>query len=253
MSSRPHRVVVSAHLDDAVLSAARALGRRTLVVTVFAGIPAAGVVGSWDADCGWDDSRQAMTDRRREDVAALAHFGAPHLHVDVLGGQHVRRCRRDGSLLARIASTLAPLMSGAARVYGPAGIGHPEHVQVRDAVLSVRPAATLYADLPYAAAGAIASLELPRPLRTTHSVRTATVLRPGEWRRKRDAVRCYTSQLELLEQAFGPFLTPGTLGTEVYWSAPAQGRAAPGAPGRISATISGRHSTDRNSASSCSQ
>jgi len=203
-------VVVSAHLDDAVLSASRALGRSTLVVTVFAGLPRSGVLGDWDADGGAADSRERMRERRREDAAALERFGAGFVHLDVLAAQYVRRTRERGALTARIAADLAPLLATHA-VYAPAGIGHPEHAVVRDAVLSVRPDATLYSDLPYAAHGATG-------LQETHPVRRRAVLGARELHRKTLAVRCYASQLELLRALFGPVLTRAMLGSETYWT-----------------------------------
>ena len=67
-------IVVSAHLDDAVLSCYSALGPSTSVVTVFAGLPPESVLSSWDAEGGATSSRERMAERREEDRRALARL-----------------------------------------------------------------------------------------------------------------------------------------------------------------------------------
>jgi hypothetical protein len=210
-------VVVSTHLDDAVISAGSVLGRSTLVITVFAGVPRGLVVGWWDAACGVPDSQERMRDRRREDAAALRRYGASYVHLDFLGGQHVRGYRKRDDLVRRIAAGLEPLFGGAGDVYAPTGIGHPEHAQVRDAVLSVHPTAILYADLPYAT-HAVTECERPSVIPRAHSVRRDAPLSARAFRRKVGAARCYASQIGPLELVFGDFLTKTVLGREVYWS-----------------------------------
>ena len=77
-------VVVSTHLDDAVLSCYRELGPETIVVTVFAGIPPPGEPGSWDRRTGATDSTARMRERRTEDIEALALSGSRAVHLDLL-------------------------------------------------------------------------------------------------------------------------------------------------------------------------
>jgi LmbE family N-acetylglucosaminyl deacetylase len=76
-------VVVSPHLDDAVLSVGgtiHGLARRgadVVIVTVFAGDPEAGTPPSyWDASRGSDTQGEAVRQRRHEDESAAAELRA---------------------------------------------------------------------------------------------------------------------------------------------------------------------------------
>ena len=138
-------VVVSTHLDDAVLSCYRELGPETIVVTVCAGIPPPGTPGSWDRRTGSTDSTARMRERRAEDIEALALSGSRAVHLDLLDSQYAEL-----PPAAEIAAALAPILEASDRVLGPAGILNVDHKAVRDAVLLARPDAVLYADLPYA-------------------------------------------------------------------------------------------------------
>lgn len=77
------RLVVSPHLDDAVLSCEAVIGgdRQAEVVTVFTDAPPGDSASAWDARCGFATAREAMAARRREDIAALA--GTPHLRHEL--------------------------------------------------------------------------------------------------------------------------------------------------------------------------
>src|SRR4051812_34380588 len=90
----PHRgeldrlVIVSPHLDDAVLSCARlmAVHPGVNVVTVFAGNPPAYPEPQrlWDAQSGFAPGDDVMAARRAEDVAALAVLDATPTHLDFI-------------------------------------------------------------------------------------------------------------------------------------------------------------------------
>src|SRR5215510_3926275 len=72
-----HALVVSPHLDDAVLSASHRIrpGAAT-VVTVFAGTPAASIgLTGWDAFTGATDSAARMLERYGEDDEAMRRLG----------------------------------------------------------------------------------------------------------------------------------------------------------------------------------
>lgn len=78
-------VVISPHLDDALLSAHEIVRRtRAEVWTVLAGDPARPISTAWDNRCGFSDSRAAMMERRAEDKAACAEVGATWRHLDGL-------------------------------------------------------------------------------------------------------------------------------------------------------------------------
>ena len=212
-------VVVSTHLDDAVLSCYRALGPKTTVVTVLAGIPPTGEPGAWDRASGVTDSRVRMRERRDEDVAALALSGSPFVHLDLLDSQYAAL-----PPAGEIAAALAPILAAASLVLGPAGILNRDHKVVRDAVLLACPDAVLYADLPYALhpRGGFA---LPQEIADRAAERVELRLEDAELAEKLDAARCYATQLEQLVADFGDFLDSAGLGREVLW----QPQAASGA------------------------
>lgn len=145
-------VVVSPHLDDAVLSAWLVLtgNRPTRVISCFAGIPHPFVQGSWDHRTGLP-SAAAVAVRRAEDVSALALAGSEAVHLDLLDEQY--RGGRDAPR-AELAALLREHLTDAHEVWLPAGLGgHVDHIAARDAALSATTSAQrvrLYADLPYA-------------------------------------------------------------------------------------------------------
>jgi hypothetical protein len=202
-------VVVSTHLDDAVLSAWSVLSaQRARVVTVFTGGPPPGTLTAWDADSGAPDSATRVEQRRAEDAAALALVGCDFAHLGLREGQYGEgRCPPEA---------VAPAIEAADVVYAPAGIGEPhanrEHIVVRDAVLAVRPDAWLYADQPYCRFSP--ATELPGSPRQRELVTLTGEQRAG----KAEAIRCYAGELWKLERDFGAFARPARLAYEVLWA-----------------------------------
>lgn len=147
----PGRLVLSPHPDDAVLSCWHALaGRQAEVVTVFAGLPTAGVpLSAWDRLTGASDARARAAVRRAEDVAALTVAGCAVRPLDLLGKSY-----REGPLdTAALRAAVEAAIGNAEEVWLPAAIGgHPDHRALRDAALDVLGSRTgrMYADLPYA-------------------------------------------------------------------------------------------------------
>ena len=205
-------VVVSTHLDDAVLSCYRELGAETIVVTVLAGIPPPGEPGSWDRRTGATDSTARMRERREEDLGALALSGCRPIHLDLLDSQYAEL-----PPVAEIAAILAPFLEPAVRVLGPAGILNVDHKAVRDAVLLARPDAVLYADLPYALHPDHGGVALPEEIADRDVERVEVRLTEAELTEKLAAVRRYPTQLDQLVAAFGDFLGPAGLGRETLW------------------------------------
>jgi LmbE family N-acetylglucosaminyl deacetylase len=119
-------VVVSPHLDDAVLSAGQVLGghRGATVVTVLAGVPDGDAVTEFDRGSGFTSSRQAMRQRRVEDRRALGILGAEAEHLDFLSRQY-RAEADDEAVVAELAARIATRRPSA--VLGPVGIVHPDH------------------------------------------------------------------------------------------------------------------------------
>jgi hypothetical protein len=143
MESR--RVIVSPHLDDAVLSCWHLLKDAT-VVTVFAGEPAEGTAGWWDSLTGAPDSAVRVRERCLEDDEALALAGADSVRLDLLDEQY----RLNGASPG-VAGALAEHVSGVDEVYAPLGLFLGEdHRLVRQAAFELRDDTILYADHPHA-------------------------------------------------------------------------------------------------------
>jgi LmbE family N-acetylglucosaminyl deacetylase len=225
----PETIVVSAHLDDAVLSCYGALGPSTTVVTVFAGFPPAGTLGFWDAGGGATDSRERVAERREEDRLALAHSGASFVHLDLPDAQYVDSGAAERPSLQAFSASLRDQLDGAKTVLAPCAVSakrrferfrrriHSDHRFVREAVLAARPDAALYAGLPYALLPEIGGFALPGEVDGYTRTERRLTLDPDLVAEKIEAVRCYATQLEQLVDGFGDFLTPAGLGLEVYW------------------------------------
>ena len=124
-------LVLSPHLDDALLSsAAVVLGRPTQVWTVFAGRPDPPQRTAWDLSCGFADSDATMATRWAEDDAGFADTPARVRRLDCLDGPYAAPARRraDLRLVERELQTWISAQS-APLVVLPAGAG----VRVPDA------------------------------------------------------------------------------------------------------------------------
>lgn len=151
--SHARAVVLSPHLDDAILSAWSVLRRdhEVRVVNVCTGIPPAGVLSRWDRLTGAVSSRARMVERLDEDREALALAGHEPIGLDFPEVQY--RC---GPLDPEtLAGALSVAVDATAELWAPAGIGgHDDHLQVRDVAIRLARergvALRLYADVPYA-------------------------------------------------------------------------------------------------------
>jgi LmbE family N-acetylglucosaminyl deacetylase len=206
-------VVLSPHIDDAVLSTWSVLRRPgpVLVVNVCAGDPAAGAAPPpWDRLTGARDGAARMRERRAEDREALGLAGREPIDLPFLDRHY-----RSGEPLDvdAIAEAIAAAAPEASELWAPGGIGaHSDHVAVRDAALRLArggPPLWLYADLPYAARRGwpewVTGRRPPRgldidawmeaflPEGTTLPGR-AHVLSRREARRKLRAIRAYRTQ-----------------------------------------------------------
>ncbi|MBV8445986.1 MAG: PIG-L family deacetylase, partial [Candidatus Dormibacteraeota bacterium] len=152
MTSPPPALVLSPHLDDAVLSASAALSTGAHVVTVFAGIPPEDAPrGDWDILTRAASAAGRVRERRAEDQAALALFPVSCEHWEFLDGQH----RGEPADAAAIVTRLRSLLGARPELWAPAGIGHPDHAAVSDAAVAAAAEAgldrvMLYADVPHA-------------------------------------------------------------------------------------------------------
>jgi LmbE family N-acetylglucosaminyl deacetylase len=146
-------VVLSPHLDDAVLSAWSVLRRdvAAIVVNLCAGDPPPGAVPPWDLLTRATDAAERMRERRAEDRAALGEVGRESVDLPFLDNHY-----RSGPLDPEaVLAALRDAVPEARELWAPAAIGgHPDHLAARDAALELGrggPPLRLYADLPYAA------------------------------------------------------------------------------------------------------
>lgn len=198
-------LVVSPHLDDAVLSAGQLLAGwpTSVVLTVCAGVPHGAPLTSYDRECRFRSSEDAVRMRRDEDHRATARVGATPEHLDHLDGQYGGPFDRD--------LAVAQVLEAARRhrcpaVFGPLGLVHPDHVRVRDAYMeaavelaSEGVATWLYEDLPSRVLYPESVGPALDAVRRGGAGASLLFAGTGPKDAKRAAVRCYRSQLWALD------------------------------------------------------
>jgi LmbE family N-acetylglucosaminyl deacetylase len=238
-------VILSPHLDDAVLSCWHILTQpgEVLVVNVFAGVPASpGGAAWWDAYTGATDSGQRMRERIAEDRRALALAERTAVNLDLLDEQY----RGHDHPLPSITTVIEAVLAPGFHIYAPAAFAnHTDHALVRAAALELRARGfrlSLYADLPHATLhgwpawvtgkGAPASKDLAgaaweNALAGTEMLRPSVqLLDPATLVRKLAAVYMYRTQLRGLQELAGcPLTDRNALGYEVVWATGAPARA----------------------------
>lgn len=132
-------VVLSPHLDDAVLSCWHVLTQpgEVAVINVFAGVPAnADGRAWWDRYTGATDSAQRVRDRVEEDRRALALAGRGAVNLELLDDQY----RHGEQPLAPVTARLKRLVAPGARVYAPAAFAnHVDHARKSGATSTTEP------------------------------------------------------------------------------------------------------------------
>lgn len=200
-------VVLSPHLDDAVLSFGGALAARdphcsVAIATVLAGSPPA---WSWptpfDNASGFSDSQAAIEARRLEDVDACDNVHARPIHLGFLDGQY--GIANDEDFLVEV---LADLFRASDHVAVPLGLAHPDHrlaAKCCQRALSIVPPRmfAVYAEMP---AARLWPGHIPGALKGWE--RAGWLLEPYEWplnlERKRQAWEQYSSQHRFPELAW---------------------------------------------------
>ena len=199
-------VVISPHLDDAVFGCGQMLAAHpgSTVVTVFAGMPAdAERVTEWDARCGFENARVAVTGRRDEDRKALGLLGARPLWLDFTDSQYGHT-----PSVSDVATVLRAVLRAFVghRVLYPLGLFHSDHLLVHDAsaaALADHPdeQVLVYEDALYRAIPRLLQARLADLLhRGVAATPTAMKTDATDGGRKTKAVAAYASQL----RAFGP-------------------------------------------------
>jgi GlcNAc-PI de-N-acetylase len=243
-------VILSPHLDDAVLSCWHLLTQPgdVTVINIFAGAPSRNTTAWWDQYTGATDSAERVRERIAEDRRSLALAGRTPVNLDFLDDQY----RETEQLLAPVTAEIARLLVPGAHIYAPGAFAsHPDHVLVRAAALELRTEGspvTLYADLPHAtvhgwptwvrrtdshAAKDLAAGFWDRSLAATGISPQAMTplvhgLEAGAYARKLAAMRAYGTQVQALAEVVGrPLSDPETFGYEVVWTLPSVARASP--------------------------
>jgi LmbE family N-acetylglucosaminyl deacetylase len=145
-------LIVSPHLDDAVLSVGQVMAGRPnmTVVTLFAGIPQnRDMVTGFDTSSGFDNAAQAVLTRRAEDQAALRLLHARPVWFDFADNQYGEPADPTAieDKLMAVAAVVSPTL-----LIGPLGLVHPDHHATRSAYEALVAAtgieAWIYEDLP---------------------------------------------------------------------------------------------------------
>jgi LmbE family N-acetylglucosaminyl deacetylase len=202
MSGSGTLVVLSPHLDDAVLSVGAfihqqaRLGIDVHVVTVFANDPsAAGPAGPWDAMCGFVSAAAAAHARREEDRRACAIVGAEP-HWLEYGDESYGRPANDDEVWGQIQDAIA----GCALLLVPGfPLRQADHAWLTQLVVQrgteLMPTLGFYAEQPYVRAALARGLDAAPPVALEFE-RVATAAR-DRVAKLRAAAR-YRSQLRAL-------------------------------------------------------
>jgi LmbE family N-acetylglucosaminyl deacetylase len=197
-------VIVSPHLDDAVLSLGATIARaartgsRVKVVTVFGGNPSSELpAGGWDGLAGFRTEGEASTARRREDEAACGILGAEPVWLSFSEADY-----REGMDERGIVEALARELAEADAVLAPGfPLMNPDHAVVARLVVANPPPGrlALYAEQPYRywVRSTQSKPSVPASLAVVNGW-TRRRSRPALLRTKRRAIRAYASQLLLL-------------------------------------------------------
>lgn len=150
-------LVVSPHLDDAVLSCGALMASLpdVTVFNVFAGMPQdIGRLTDYDRQCGFTSAGQAVRTRLAEDGQALARLGAQALYAQEIDSQYAPLPD-----IGALGDRLAPVLMDSQwdTVMLPFGLFHCDHERASDACLHVACRVRgsrwanwlLYEDVPY--------------------------------------------------------------------------------------------------------
>ncbi len=201
-------VVISPHLDDAVLGCGRLLAAHpgATVVTVYAGGPPVypEPMTHWDTLAGFAAGDDVLAVRREEDRGALGELGATPVWLDFVEHQYLERPDWVGpdQTVDRLEAEVRALAPTA--VFVPFGLANPDHGATHEAALSVRerfpaPAWFCYEDTGYKHIPGLLAWRVSRLFRAgLWPTPAAPRVDPFDGRR-RAALAHYASQLRALE------------------------------------------------------
>lgn len=232
-------LILSAHPDDAILSATYLLKDCGKALTLFTGSPdREGFLSRWDDGSGFSTSHEASVIRGQEDRSAFAEYG---LTVRQLGLPEFEY-RSAGAATVNWRAALSIISSEVAGVDAiaiPMGIGsHPDHIICRELALSTilkldsPPAVHFYADYPYVRLGdsSIALADADRVIDRMNGKygkflggkygMVTTTLDQQSIVKKRAAIGCYASQIGPLQSVCNSnLLEEAWMGVESAWIA----------------------------------
>ena len=148
-------LLISPHFDDAVLSAGQFMAERpdAEVVTVYAGVPLTPdrIKTPYDEKCGFDNARDAVGSRSRENDAALALLEASAINLEFPDSQYKTELA-NYTYLNDVVNRLQEIVDKGDYefIMGPLGLGHPDHLLVTEAIIHLKTDLPIYLweDLP---------------------------------------------------------------------------------------------------------
>ncbi len=225
-------VIVSPHLDDAVLGCSYLMARHpgVCVVTVFAGRPERypDPPQHWDALGGFRSGDEVHETRRAEDAAALARFDAAPVWLDFVEHSYLDRADwvRPPQVVDRLEAAVRAQRPTA--VFAPFGLANPDHDCTHDAAMLVRdgmlgdpdggPAWFCYEDTGYKHIPGLLAWRVSRLFRKAVWPTPAAVPVDVDHPRKLAAIACYPTQVAALEAEWAIGTKLQAPAPEQYWS-----------------------------------
>jgi LmbE family N-acetylglucosaminyl deacetylase len=223
-------VIVSPHLDDAVLGCSTLMAAHAgvTVVTVFAGRPAEypTPLQHWDTLCGFVAGDEVHMARRAEDAAALAVLDAAPVWLDFVEHSYLDRADWVGpeAVVDELEATMRALTPTAVLI--PFGLANPDHDVTHDAAMLVRDrfgpdggdvSWFCYEDTGYKHIPGLLAWRVARLFRRgIWPTPAAMPVDPGR-DRKDAAVACYPSQLRALEAEWAISTKLAAPAPEQFW------------------------------------
>jgi LmbE family N-acetylglucosaminyl deacetylase len=214
-------LVVSPHLDDAVLSCGLLLAAHpdAVVCTIFTAPPDVNMSTDWDRDSGFADAFEAMRVRKWEDARALGTLGVSPIHLPFRDAQYLASPSHD-ALVVALKETVSKVKPAILAI--PCGLFHSDHTMVADACLALMHpveniAVLAYEDVPYRRIPGVLQDRLrallERGVVAEPTDFTTTEMDARHHDLKLAALDKYQSQL----RAFGPEGRVGLDSPERYW------------------------------------
>lgn len=206
-------VIISPHLDDAVLGCSYLLAAHPgmTVITAFAGRPTEypDPMGHWDALGGFRPGDEVHVVRRAEDAAALAGFDAKPVWLDFVEHSYLERAEwvRPEQVVNELEAAVRA--ENPTAVFAPFGLANPDHDCTHDAAMLVRerlltdpdggPAWFCYEDTGYKHIPGLLAWRISKLFRRNVWPTPAAVPVDVDQARKTAAIHCYPTQVLALE------------------------------------------------------